>query len=83
LKKPPSSPLFDGLVGAVVEFELVFELVFDDVAPDARAVTPVTWPATNAVSTPNAMTEPAISADFSFFVIASASSLGMRAARAG
>ena len=50
---------------------------------EARAVAPVTCETTSAVITPNAMIEPAISADFSRCVTSTACALGMRAGRGG
>jgi hypothetical protein len=73
LKKPPESSLLGVLVGAVVAGEP------DEPLLAARAVTPVACPATSAVRTPNAMTEPAISAVLNRRVTASARALGMRA----
>jgi hypothetical protein len=54
-----------------------------ELEPAAWVVTPVTCPATSAVSTPNAITDPAISAALSFFVNDSACALGMRPWRGG
>jgi len=76
LKKPPESSSLGVRVGAAVAG------VADE--PDepllaARAVTPVVCPATSAVSTPNAMTEPAISAVLNRWMTSSDRAFGMRA----